>query len=434
MNNATFRLSFLFAFLFTFTLSTLAFSQAQPPENPDGGEEQAAPAEEGGGDAAPDAAVLAKGEELWNNNCTSCHGLGEEVVVGPGLKGILERRTREWLIPWIKNSQKMITQDKDPYAVALFNKYNQNVMTSFPWPDEDINAVITYVDYASKQGPTKEEGGEVVISPKNPQESGLSSNYFNLLLGILVFVLVLILAVLLLMISLLRKFLDQKEDLSEEDKEVINQPAPNYGAFFRNPIVVNTVALIFGLVILKGTLDGLTDIGVQQGYAPRQPIAFSHKLHAGMYNIDCNYCHTGVNRGKSAVIPSANICMNCHNAIKRGSPEIQKIYKAVEQDKPIEWVRVHNLPDLAYFNHAQHVNVAGLACETCHGEIKEMEVVQQRAPLTMGWCINCHRETVVDHAKDNKYYDNLLEYHGKNSNKPMTVENIGGLECSKCHY
>lgn len=153
-----------------------------------------------------------------------------------------------------------------------------------------------------------------------------------------------------------------------------------------------------------------------------------------MYEIDCNYCHTGVNKGKSATIPAANICMNCHNVIKQESPEIKKIWKAVENNTPIKWVRIHNLPDLAYFNHAQHVKVGGLECEKCHGPVKEMEVVEQYSPLTMGWCINCHRETVVK-SEGNAYYDKMVEIHQANyGKKTMKVEDIGGLECSKCHY
>ena len=125
--------------------------------------------------------------------------------------------------------------------------------------------------------------------------------------------------------------------------------------------------------------------------------------------------------------------MNCHNAIKQGSPEIQKIYRAIEKDEPIQWVRVHNLPDFAYFNHSQHTNVAGLDCANCHGEVAQMEVIQQRSSLTMGWCIDCHRKTDVN-SEGNAYYDKLLEVHKKNHKEPLKVKDIGGLECSKCHY
>lgn len=396
-------------------------------------EETPATNEEAAG--APDQAILDKGKQLFENNCVSCHGLTDAVVVGPGLKGILERRTEEWLIPWIRNSQKVIASG-DEYAVNLYKEYNEALMTSFDWPDEDIKAVIAYVDYASKNPPKVDDGGGEVAETGGETTAGDSgfAGYFNILLGVLLVVMVMILAVLLMMVSVLKRYLAQQEGLSEDDKEYIETPKFSLGSLVQNRAFIGGIALVFVLVVLKSGLDGLINVGVQQGYAPTQPIAFSHKLHAGMYEIDCAYCHTGVYKGKSATIPSANICMNCHNAIKRESPEIKKIYAALEKDEPIEWIRVHNLPDLAYFNHAQHTNVAGLDCQNCHGEIEQMEVVQQRAPLTMGWCINCHRETVTDHAKDNAYYDKLIEYHDQNGNKPMTVENIGGLECSKCHY
>ncbi|HCB46042.1 MAG TPA: cytochrome C, partial [Algoriphagus sp.] len=169
-----------------------------------------------------------------------------------------------------------------------------------------------------------------------------------------------------------------------------------------------------------------------------QPIAYSHALHAGQLEIACQYCHTGVEIGKSANIPSPNICMNCHTHVqnvqgKEGiSPEIQKIYNAVDNNKPIEWVRVHNLPDLAYFNHSQHVKVGGIECQTCHGPIEEMEVVYQHSSLTMGWCIDCHRQTEIASA-GNEYYDKLVQLHS-DSKDALKVKDIGGLECAKCHY
>ena len=190
--------------------------------------------------------------------------------------------------------------------------------------------------------------------------------------------------------------------------------------------------------MLKSVIDGLYHIGVQQDYQPTQPIAYSHKLHAGDYAIPCQYCHTGVMDSKNASIPSANICMNCHSAIVKmtgvdePSVEIQKIYDAVENNKPIEWVRVHNLPDLAYFNHAQHYNIGKVECQTCHGPIETMEVVKQYENLTMGWCIDCHRTTVLQ--TDNAYYDKLVELHDHADKGEMTVKDIGGLECAKCHY
>ncbi|MEM7552272.1 MAG: cytochrome c3 family protein, partial [Bacteroidota bacterium] len=222
-------------------------------------------------------------------------------------------------------------------------------------------------------------------------------------------------------------------DLDEADKEIINQRF-DFEAVFKSNAFIGLVIFFFVAVGFKSVIDGLFTVGVQQGYEPKQPIAFSHEIHAGQYEIDCQYCHTGVRKSASANIPSANICMNCHSAIKTNSPEIKKIYAAIENDRPIEWVRVHNLPDLAYFNHSQHVQVGGLECQTCHGPIEEMEVVKQWSKLTMGWCINCHRETPLN-TDDNGYYDKLVELHeSAEDNSIFTVEDNGGLECAKCHY
>ncbi|MEO2084484.1 MAG: cytochrome c3 family protein, partial [Marinoscillum sp.] len=220
--------------------------------------------------------------------------------------------------------------------------------------------------------------------------------------------------------------------LNIDDKEIVESKF-DLKKFVKSNKVLGFASFIFIIVFVKSCVDGLYTVGIQQNYQPTQPIAFSHQIHAGQFEIDCNYCHTGVNISKSANIPSVNICMNCHNTIKTDQPEIKKILTAYEENKPIEWIRVHNLPDLAYFNHSQHVAVGGLDCETCHGPIKEMDVVYQYANLTMGWCINCHRDTQVN-TKGNDYYDKLVALHKKTSKSPLKVEDVGGLECAKCHY
>lgn len=390
--------------------------------------------------AALDPAKVEAGKTLFNNNCTACHALSEEVLVGPGLKGINERRPQTWLINWIKNSQKVI-QSGDKYAVDLFNKFNKTVMPAYDFSDEQIVSILQYIDQQNTGGAANSaaggdtdnqavpSGGGASVTP-GEGGGGISSQYFTIIIGALLVILLLILLVLVLIVSLLGKFLSERKDLPEEDKELINQridvkKVVNSNAF------KGGVALIFLLIVGKVAVDSLFNIGISQGYAPKQPIAYSHKLHAGQYQIDCSYCHTTVYKAKSASIPSANICMNCHNAIQTSSPEIKKIYDAIENDRPIEWVRVHNLPDFAYFNHSQHTNVGGIECQNCHGEIQTMEVVQQVSPLTMGWCIDCHRKTQVN-TEGNDYYDKLLALH--NSKEPLKVANIGGLECSKCHY
>jgi hypothetical protein len=251
--------------------------------------------------------------------------------------------------------------------------------------------------------------------------------YDSIYLTLAVMVGVLLLVVLLLifissnLINLIR-VREGKEALSfaktlQKTKEYALNP---YIATLGNFVVI-IVALIFVVPIARG-------VGLSQGYKPDQPIWFSHKIHAGTYEVDCQYCHTGVAKGKNAWIPSVNVCMNCHKAIKEGTitgtTEISKIYYAYENNVPINWVRVHNLPDLAYFNHQQHVVAGKQECETCHGPIKEMDVVSQYSPLSMGWCINCHRETEVD-----------AELYKKLGREDVhTVEDIGGLACARCHY
>jgi len=208
----------------------------------------------------------------------------------------------------------------------------------------------------------------------------------------------------------------------------------DYSKIYKSNVVRGLAVTVFTLAILYESVQAAMGVGLTQGYQPTQPIAFSHKLHAGTNQINCAYCHTSVYKSKSANIPSANICMNCHSQVKTESPEIRKIYRAIEKKQPIQWIRIHNLPDLAYFNHSQHTQVGGIECQTCHGPIQNMEVVYQYSTLTMGWCINCHRETPLN-TKGNGYYNNLVKLHDKaNSAAPFTVSSNGGTECSKCHY
>ncbi|WP_232325918.1 c-type cytochrome [Spirosoma montaniterrae] len=394
-----------------------------------GGPAAATPAAGGGGDAE-------KGKTLFNNNCAQCHAVGDEVIVGPGLKGIQQRApSKDWLYKWIRNSSALIATG-DPYAVQVFNKFNKVQMSNFPnLTDADIDGILAYIDQASapaQQATTAPAGGGTA-APAATATSG-PSELFTFVLVALLIVMLLVLGVLLAIVTILSKAVTPVTPEGTTTQAPLAQRLKEgLSSAFNNSTLRSIVIWLFILVATKETIDGAFSIGIQQGYAPKQPIAYSHKLHAGQYKIDCNYCHTGVNKGKSAHIPAANVCMNCHGVIKKESPEIQKIYAAIEQNRPIEWVRVHNLPDLAYFNHAQHVNVGNVQCQTCHGEIEKMEVVQQRSSLTMGWCIDCHRKTEVN-TKDNAYYDKLVALHRKESKEPLKVANIGGLECSKCHY
>jgi cytochrome c2 len=372
----------------------------------------------------------ASGETLFNNNCKACHSAQDEVVVGPGLKGIQERRDLAWLVKWVKNPNGVI-QSGDEYAVALYNKFNKAQMTAFPaFGEKEVKDILAYVEKANTAAAPAAAAGTAAAGA--PAGESAPSDLFTYILVALLIVMLLVLGVLMAIVSILSKAVSG-EATASAGTSFSDRLRDGLVGLSKNSAIRSATVWFFILMVTKATVDGMYGVGIQQGYAPKQPIAFSHKLHAGQYKIDCNYCHTGVNRGKSATIPSANICMNCHGVIKKESPEIQKIYTAIEKNQPIEWVRIHNLPDLAYFNHAQHVNVGGVQCQQCHGEIQTMEVVEQRSSLTMGWCIDCHRKTEVN-TKDNAYYDKLVELHKTNSKEPLKVADIGGLECSKCHY
>jgi mono/diheme cytochrome c family protein len=380
-----------------------------------------------GQDTADGDVVL--GEKIFKNNCAACHAYDNNVVVGPGLKGIEERKDYAWIKSWINNPAAVIASGDD-YANKLYEKFNKTQMTAFPgFGDAEIQGILAYVKAANEAAPVVEANAAGTTSGDGVSKQG---NFFSIILVSMLVLMGLVLVALIAVLNLLGK-LTQREGEVIETRGFGEQIKDTLKVVFQNSTVRNAIIVLFLLFGAKATFDGLYGIGVHQGYAPTQPIPFSHKLHAGDMDINCAYCHTGVYKGKQAGIPSASICMNCHNAIKQGSPEIQKIYTAIETNTPIEWVRVHNLPDLAYFNHSQHTNVAGLDCENCHGEIPTMEVVEQRHSLTMGWCIDCHRKTDVN-AKGNEYYDKLVEAHDASEVGSMKVEDIGGLECARCHY
>jgi mono/diheme cytochrome c family protein len=412
-----------YIFLLTFSLNLLAQDAAAPAAAP----AAAAPAAAAGGG---DDALAKAGEAVFNANCKQCHGFNE-VVVGPALKDAHTRWNNDVKLKYfIKYPQKSI--NTEPYAKALYEKYKPSIMPNHDGlPDGDIDAVIAYIKTG---GPAPVAAAAATPGAEGTSSAGggADSATTTYLLGALLVVLLLIVGVLAMLISVLTRMVSTKPDVTTDEKEYLFGKM-RWNVLFGSPIFRSVATLVLVVIVVKFGFDQVYAVGIQQGYAPKQPIPFSHKLHAGQYEIDCNYCHTGVNKGKSAVIPSVNICLNCHNAIKTQSPNMQKLYQAVEENEPIQWVRVHNLPDLAYFNHAQHVKVGGIECTKCHGNVAEMEVIEQHSTLTMGWCINCHRETVVK-AEGNAYYDKLLAMHNQSSKDPMKVANIGGLECSKCHY
>jgi mono/diheme cytochrome c family protein len=392
--------------------------------------------------SAQDAASVQDGEALFKAQCTSCHAVKEKLV-GPALKGIETRRPEEWLLKWVKNSSAVI-KSGDEYANKLYNEYNKTAMPSFALKDAEIKSILAYVKAEAAKPDAAGAAAPAGGGGTAPTEEKPVALYLIIAAAIL-YVLYTILA---RVQSTLERTVRQRTG-TPEPVLMTRKQAFIHWARNNKKLVAVILLVLTGWGSVKGWYT-LKNIGVMQGYTPEQPIKYSHKLHAGEMQIQCIYCHSGAERGKVAGIPSANVCMNCHKYVRKGpetgTEEIAKIYKALDYDpdkgtygtnpKPIQWVRVHNLPDLAYFNHAQHVSVGKIACQTCHGPVQDsMTVVGQYSPLTMGWCIDCHRKTEVKMA-GNAYYN---DYHKELLSKPgadsiITVSEIGGLECARCHY
>ena len=373
------------------------------------------------------------GAQIFKTNCISCHTIGGGRLIGPDLEGVSKKRNADWLKQWINSSSDFIASG-DVDAIAIFEEYNKVAMTSFYFEDEDMDALLTYLE-----NPPIEEKEVATTTAEN--DKGMSNSTILLLSAVFLFLLVYILT------SIKNKLKTQLNQPTETLSETIINQGKAFLAENRNVAILGFVVFI---AVMKFTFDTLMGIGVTTNYQPEQPIAFSHKIHAGDNGIDCNYCHSSARSSKTSGIPSANVCMNCHANITSGTTtgtaEIQKIYDAIGYDpetrtyiegykqQPIQWVRIHNLPDLAYFNHSQHVSVAKLECQECHGAVEEMDVVKQSSELTMGWCINCHRETEVK-MEGNDYYTKMHEkMKEKYAGEKITVEKMGGLECGKCHY
>jgi len=404
-------------------------------------------------------ADVAEGEKLFKANCTSCHAINEKIV-GPALKDAHKRRKEEWLLKWIKNSPGMV-QSGDPIAVQLFNDNNKIPMLPFlSLKDSEIKSIISYIKQES-EAPAKTvtaatDQTTATVTTNQPKGFYRNTTLF-MLLGLALFLIIIVFVLLRIKKSVNELYaIKHPEKAAAELKEKTSEykRTLNYKLFKKHP-VVGVSFIVIGFVIVLGLIGfdyGNKVVGVQKGYMPAQPIKYSHQLHAGTYKINCQYCHSGADKSKQATVPSASTCMNCHMHVTASakydgkvSPEIQKIYDAVGWDAnkkaydpsktqtPIKWVRVHNLPDHAYFNHAQHVKIGKVECQACHGPVETMQVVSQQRSLQMGWCINCHREAKVDVA-NNDYYVKLHAELKKEGKSSITVAQNGGTECGKCHY
>lgn len=390
----------------------------------------------------------AKGEALFkSNNCGSCHKMDTRMT-GPALgPAIASEPDEAYLIKWIQNNQALIAA-KNPKALAIYNEYNQAQMSVFTnLSDQDVKDILGYVKVEWKKiqdaKASPAAGGAAAVADSGPSNTMLLG-----LIGVIVIAFLIIL-VLNRVIGTLERLLLQKQGLLPEEVEEGEKAAVDRFATVK--LVAKNKKFVFFVVLCSviglgsWTWVTLWNTNVHQGYQPVQPIRYSHQLHAGAMKIDCQYCHSGAYKSKNASIPSLNVCMNCHKAVKTESPEIQKIYNALgynpetqkydsTKSKPIQWVRIHNLPDFAYFNHAQHVKVGGVRCQTCHGQIQEMQEVYQYSPLTMKWCIQCHKRTEVN-FKGNAYYDRMTDVHDRiKRGEKVTAASLGGIECGKCHY
>ena len=390
------------------------------------------------------------GKKLFKTNCASCHFASEKKSTGPGLKGVLGRiPSGDWKYNWVHNSSKVIASG-DAYATTLFNQYKVQ-MTAFPnLKNEEIDAILAYADEGEK-APTPVAAAPTG-TPGAPTEQGTP---WFLIVIILVLVIVII-AVLRYTKINLRNAVAEKEGAEEEPARPFLEAARHWVAHHKR-ITAAIGIFLFCVLVVKGWY-ALKGVGVYAeevhpnewvGYHPTQPINFSHKIHAGDNGIQCQYCHSGVEKSKTAGIPPAMVCMNCHKVISEtvnpgSKEEIAKIYYATgwnpdlaaysNPQHPVEWVKVHVLPDHVFFSHQQHVVVGKQDCANCHGDVKTMTTVEQQRPLTMGWCITCHRETPV--AMDgNGYYTALHEkMKEKYKDQPITVSMVGGIECARCHY
>jgi len=389
------------------------------------------------------------GKALFQANCASCHNPIKDAT-GPALQGITGRApSTEWIHKWVKNSAALIASG-DKYANGIYTKWNKTAMTAFPnLKEEEIDAIVKYVE--EYKAPTAAPaGGDTASSTAKESD--------NTWLYVLVTIVLAVLALILIRINKgLHKVANTEQGIPNKKDVPLK----------RNKVFIAVVGILLFILAGYWMVNGGVEMGRQQNYMPKQPIFYSHKVHAGINQINCQYCHAGVNDSRQAMIPSTNVCMNCHKQIGEytgeqlfdhegnkidGTAQIQELYKYAGWDPakkeykrdnqgkilatPIKWTKIHNLADFVYFNHSQHVRVGKVQCQTCHGPIQEMDEVKQFESLSMGWCINCHRETKVD-FQNNNYYSIFEKYHqeikdGKRDG--VTEAELGGLECQKCHY
>lgn len=419
------------------------------------------------------------GEKLFKANCTACHALGKQVI-GPDLKGVVDRLKTEqgldtdWLHKWIKDN-KALRASGDKYANEVFEKFNKTEMLQFPnLTDKDIDDILAYTT-----NPPAPEPDPATATAGAPGDAAAAAPANNTTSSIVIISLLAIAGLLVWILVKLRQLvkMGQSEDLAGLNESRVKSFSEIYEKYH---YIGKGLLAVLAILATYGVWNWIMWIGVYKGYKPEQPIYFSHKIHAGENKIDCQLCHSSAKYGKVSEIPSMNVCMNCHRTISEYNGkylepgkdkafydgEIKKIYEHTGWDSekqqytgktsPVEWTRIHNMPDFVYFNHSQHVvageqaiinsfnkknpdNKIDVVCKACHGKIDTMNVVQMANDFTMGWCIECHRTTEIDmnNGYNKEYFKNLHEKLKKQypqDGGKITVDAIGGLECGKCHY
>lgn len=414
----------------------------------------------------------AQGEALFKAKCATCHQPHKE---GTGPK-LFQVRTK-WsdggakegsIYQWVNNYQTAMAND--PYAKTVEASKPASMV---PFPDlkqEEIDAIFDWVDAQPDPATATEEGavdgaastGELVTEED-------SNSWVWVLLGIIFITII-------MAVGGVRR---QLKIVTEEHSIEKHTYTDEFRAWaWKNKTAVMLGSLVIFISLLVSGILGLGNIGVVEEYHPSQPIEFPHSVHTGTNGIDCKYCHNSVTKSRTAGIPTVNVCMNCHKQINGRTPaqqeQIAKVYEAAGWDaegmkytgktKEIVWNKVHVLPDHVYFNHSQHVVVGGLDCKQCHGDMTkrfetqkvwpveelnkiEGNVVLTRPTLTMGWCIECHAEKEITtgsiDTKGDGYYNEIHKRLLNNDKKlyskyledgKVTVKELGGWECAKCHY
>lgn len=423
------------------------------------------------------------GEGIFKAKCASCHNMTKDVT-GPALIGVLDRvPSRDWLKSWIKDNVAL-RGSGDAYANKIYNQWGGAAMSQFAYfSDADLENVVEYISTYEKPG----DVGTPDLLPCIPaQKKDEESSYFLFgVIGLSLLIIVIFTGV----NRSLKNAKAVKEGGEASDPKSAGEAIGEFAV--KNKIKFGLIVLFIvgGLASLGWNFhmsigifggNGIGKTADIENYHPTQPIEFRHDIHAKQNEIDCKYCHSGTIEGKHALIPSANVCMNCHKTVSSkedcevSTEKIQKIYDAVNfepkkgyfevvngekvkdaqgnvvyhdeqvgEGNPIEWVKVHNLQDFVYFNHSQHVVVGNVDCKECHGDVENGTTAEHFAPLTMGWCIECHRTKEINEemkfsGKPNGYYEKMhnefKEAYKHQEEFNFTVEKIGGLECAKCHY